>query len=87
MHLDPKDSNGDVEPLARFVATAVKDERNNRLHWAACRASEMAARGQISAQSAGYRLLAAAASVGLAGSEVAQTIDSGFRKSGLSFRA
>ena len=57
-----------------------------RLHWAACRAGEMAARGQVSAQSAGRRLVAAAAAAGYVGAEVARTIDSGFKESGLSFR-
>jgi hypothetical protein len=82
----PDLTGGDVEPLARFVASSNQGERNNRLHWAAARAAEMAARGHVSAQSAGMRLLAAAAAAGYAGPEVARTIDSGFRKSGLTFR-
>jgi hypothetical protein len=82
----PDARGGDVEPLARFVASATKGERNNRLYWAACRAAEMAARGLVSAHSAGRRLLAAAAAAGYVGPEVARTINSAFEESGLSFR-
>jgi hypothetical protein len=45
----------------------------------------MAARGQVSAQSAGHRLVAAAAAAGYVGAEVIRTIDSGFKASGLRF--
>ena len=76
---------GDIEYLARFVTSSQKGERNNRLHWAACRAGELAARGQVTAGSAGRRLVAAAAAAGYAGYEVARTIDSAFRASGLRF--
>lgn len=82
----PDVTSGDVEPLARFVASSTEGQRNNRLHWAACRAGEMAARGRVSAQSAGRRLVAAAAAAGYTGGEVVRTIDSGFHESGLSFR-
>jgi Bifunctional DNA primase/polymerase, N-terminal len=81
----PDVNGGDIEPLAKFVASSSKGERNNRLHWAACRAGEMAARHQVSAQSAGNRLVAAAAAAGYFGSEVARTIDSGFQDSGLRY--
>jgi hypothetical protein len=82
----PDVTGGDIEPLVRFVASSTQGQRNNRLHWAACRAGEMAARGQVSAQSAGRRLLAAAAGAGYAGAEVTRTINSGFEESGLSFK-
>lgn len=81
----PDVNRGDIEPLARFVAASTKGERNSRLHWAACRAGEMAARCQVSAQSAGNRLVAAAAAAGYFGSEVVNTIDSGFQDSGLRY--
>jgi hypothetical protein len=81
----PDVTGGDVEALARFVASSTKGERNNRVYWAAARAGEMAARGQVSADSAGRRLLAAAAAAGYVGPEVVRTIDSGFRASGLRF--
>jgi hypothetical protein len=81
----PDLNGGDVEPLARFVASSTKGQRNDRLHWAACRAGELAARGQVSPQSAGRRLVAAAAAAGYVGPEVARTIDSGFQDSGLRF--
>ena len=81
----PDITGGDVEPLARFVASSTQGSRNDRLHWAACRAGEMAARGQVSAQSAGRRLVNAAAAAGYVGAEVARTIDSGFKESGLRF--
>jgi hypothetical protein len=56
-----------------------------RLHWAASRAGEMSARRQVSAQSAGHRLVAAAAACGYVGPEVARTINSAFARSGLRF--
>jgi hypothetical protein len=83
----PDANGGDLEPLTRFVASSAKGERNMRLHWAACRAAEMAARHQVSAQSAGSRLVTAAAAAGYLGAEVARTIDSAFKKSGLRFEA
>lgn len=82
----PDTASGDIEPLARFVASSNNGQRNVRLHWAACRAGEMAARGLVSAQSAGHRLVAAAAAAGYVGAEVARSIDSGFQESGLRFR-
>jgi Bifunctional DNA primase/polymerase, N-terminal len=75
----------DLKPLLHFVAASCRGQRNNRLHWAASRAAEMAARRQISAQSAGHRLVAAAAACGYVGPEVVNTIDSAFRQSGLRF--
>lgn len=81
----PDVNGGDVEPLARFVASSTKGERNNRLHWAACRVGQMAARGQVAADSAGRRLVAAAAAAGYVGAEVARTIDSAFKQSGVRF--
>jgi hypothetical protein len=45
---------------------------------------EMAARGKVSAQSAGRRLVAAA-TAGLVGAEVIRTINSAFRESGPRF--
>ena len=79
-------SAGDIDPLLRFVASSMKGERNNRLHWAACRTAELAARGIVSPQSAGHRLVAAAAAAGYIGVEVTKSIDSAFRESGLRFR-
>jgi hypothetical protein len=58
---------GDIEPLARFVAASSRGERNNRLHWAACRARELVAQHLISEASAVRRLIEAAASAGLQG--------------------
>lgn len=78
-------NGGGLDAFARFVATSSKGERNNRLHWAASRAAEMAARHQVSAQSAGYRLVTAAAACGYIGPEVSRTIDSAFKQSGPRF--
>jgi hypothetical protein len=83
--LTPEVKDGDLGHLLRFVAASSKGERNARLHWAASRAGEMAARRQISAQSAGHRLVIAAAVSGYVGPEVSRTIDSAFRHSGLRF--
>jgi hypothetical protein len=81
----PDANGGDIEPLARFVASSAKGQRNMRLHWAACRAGEMAAKHQVCAQSAGHRLVAAAAACGYVGPEVSRTIDSAFKHSGMRF--
>jgi hypothetical protein len=81
----PDVNGGDIEPLARFVASSTKGERNVRLHWAACRAGEMVARHQVCARSAGSRLVTAAAAAGYVGVEVARTIDSAFKRFGLRF--
>ena len=81
----PDADGGGIEALARAVASSTKGNRNNLLHWAACRAAEMAARHQVCAQSAGRRLVAAAAAAGYSGTEVVKTIDSAFKRFGLRF--
>jgi Bifunctional DNA primase/polymerase, N-terminal len=63
----PDRRDGDIEPLARFVAGSPQGERNNRLYWAACRARELVARRVISEASAVRRLSEAAAAAGLVG--------------------
>jgi hypothetical protein len=73
------DRGGDIEPLARFVATAPKGERNNRLHWASCRAGEMIAKRKASESACVTRLMAAAAASGLKGPEAIRTIQSGLQ--------
>jgi hypothetical protein len=55
---------GDIEPLARFVASSPQGERNNRLFWAACRARELGIRSAL----AEHRLSQAAAAAGLSSS-------------------
>lgn len=70
---------GDIEALARFVAAAPEGERNNRLHWAACRVGELVSRHKVSAASSIQRLSQAAAACGLKGPEVLATIQSGLK--------
>jgi hypothetical protein len=78
--------SSDIESLANWVARATEGERSNRLHWAACRVGELAAQHRVSSASAGQRLMLAALAAGLAAKEAADTVDSGFKKSGLRYR-
>jgi hypothetical protein len=71
---------GDIESLARFVATSPEGERNKRLYWAACRAGEMIAKRKASGSACFNRLAAAAAASGLKGPEVMRTIEGGLSK-------
>jgi|KBSSwiStaDraftv2_1062776.scaffolds.fasta_scaffold03296_4 hypothetical protein len=80
-----KKVRAELEALALLVESAPEGSRRHNLYMAACTAGAAATRGIVPAQAAGDRLVTAAASVGLAGPEVARTIDSGFQKSGLSF--
>lgn len=81
----PETRGGEFEALAHFVATSSPGERNNRLHWAACRAAEMVLAGRISTDYAGGRLVAAATTAGLDEREVVRTIGSALRKAGQRF--
>jgi hypothetical protein len=75
-----RDANGgDLEPLARFVATSPKGERNDRLYWAARRARELIAGCSVSEMKAERRLSEAAAVAGLPAMEALRTIRSGLR--------
>lgn len=64
--------------LVQVVMDAVQGDRNNRLHWAACRGAEMVAAGTPLAVVAEALLLAADA-VGLSHQEATATIRSGLR--------
>jgi hypothetical protein len=64
-----------------FVLAAVPGERNNRLHWAACRAAEMIAAGQLDQAAAIDILGQAGEAVGLGPGEVQATIASALRGS------
>jgi hypothetical protein len=61
------------------VLDAQPGERNNRLHWAACRAAEMIAAGQLDQADAINALTRAGETVGLGPSEIHATIASAFR--------
>ena len=73
-------------PYARLrglVATVLdgqEGERNNRLHWAACRAAEMIAAGQLGRDATIDVLARAGEAVGLAPGEVQATIASALRR-------
>jgi hypothetical protein len=73
---EPKqaDMPKDVAPLAGFVASSPKGERNNRLFWAGCRAAEDGVPGARDA------LLSAAQEAGLEKAEAEKTIDSALRR-------
>lgn len=68
--------------LVRNVALAGQGERNARLHWSACRAAEMSARGEIARRHAEAVLIEAAARCGLDHREAAATVASAYRAGG-----
>jgi hypothetical protein len=79
-------SSSEVDRLAKWVARGAEGERNNRLHWAACRVGEMAKEHKVAAAAAGQSLVSAAIQAGLENGNAAQTVNSGFKKSGLEFK-
>lgn len=62
------------------VLGAHEGERNNSLHWAACRCAEMVAAGQLSEAAAEAALTTAALESGLEAGEAMRTIASAFRR-------
>ncbi len=70
---------GRIAGLVRTVTEAAEGQRNSTLHWAACRAAEMTAAGEIGAEDVTAALMAAAAAAGLVEREAARTITSGMR--------
>ncbi|HEY7084628.1 MAG TPA: bifunctional DNA primase/polymerase, partial [Hyphomicrobiaceae bacterium] len=57
--------SAEVDRLAKWVARGAEGERNNRLHWAACRVGEMAREHKVAATAAGQSLVSAAVQAGL----------------------
>jgi hypothetical protein len=78
--------SSEVDRLAKWVAQGSEGERNNRLHWAACRVGEMAKEHKVSPAAAGQSLVSAAVQAGLENGNAAQTVNSGFKKSGLEYK-
>jgi hypothetical protein len=82
-------ADGGGTPQARlrgavgFVLAAVPGERNNRLHWAACRAAEMIAARQLDQAAAIDALTQAGEAVGLGPGEVSATIASALRNAAM----
>jgi hypothetical protein len=68
-----------LEGLIVTVLDALPGERNNVLHWAACRAAEMIAAGQLDDGQVSDSLAAAACRVGLDDGEARRTIASALR--------
>jgi hypothetical protein len=68
-----------LDGLIARVLDAVQGERNNVLHWAACRAAEMVAAGQLTDGQVYDSLGQAAACAGLDDREAARTIASALR--------
>lgn len=68
-----------LDHLANFVASSKSGDRNNRLHWAACRASELIRQHKASRNESVMKLMAAASLCGLVGPEVMKTIESGLK--------
>ena len=71
---------GRLRGALAVVLSAEQGERNNCLHWAACRAAEMIAAGQVSESAAGAALTRAALEAGLEAGEAERTIASAFRR-------
>lgn len=74
---------GSRDPLAGLldvVLRAQEGDRNNALHWAACRAGEHIAAGRLGDLVAADALLIAGRKVGLSEREIATTIVSGMRR-------
>jgi hypothetical protein len=68
-----------LDGLIAAVLDAVQGERNNVLHWAACRAAEMVTAGQLTEDQVQDSLGRAAARAGLDDGEARRTIASAFR--------
>ncbi len=68
-----------LDGLIAAVLDAREGERNNVLHWAACRGAEMVAAGQVTDTQVHDSLGEAATRAGLDDSEAARTIASAFR--------
>jgi Bifunctional DNA primase/polymerase, N-terminal len=77
-------AQGGVRPFSRFTGlldtllNAPKGQRNNVLHWAACRAAEMVRDGHVERTAATSALAQAGTSIGLGDREVHTTIGSAF---------
>lgn len=75
---------GEVRPHSRLVGlvdtvlNAPKGQRNNVLHWSACRAGEMVREGHVERDAAFRALAQAAECIGLGDREVQNTISSAF---------
>jgi len=65
--------------LLRTVAFAPEGQRNHALHWAACRAADMAADGETDPATVTEALVTAALSAGLPEREARRTVASGMR--------
>jgi Bifunctional DNA primase/polymerase, N-terminal len=68
-----------LDDLITTVLDAVQGERNNALHWAACRAAEMVSAGQLTEEQVYDTLSHAAGCAGLSASEAYRTITSALR--------
>ncbi len=68
------------DALLVAVTSAQPGERNNVLHWAACRAAEMIAAGELSEDQVSDSLVVAAGRAGLNDGEARRTITSAFRR-------
>jgi hypothetical protein len=69
-----------LDGLIAAVLNATKGERNNALHWAACRAAEMVTKHQLRVEQVHAALAEAALSAGLTDREAERTIASALRR-------
>src|SRR6266851_1990826 len=73
-------AQGRLRGAVATVLGAMPGERNNRLHWASCRAAEMIAAGQLDRATAVGVLTQAGEAVGLSPGEVQATIASALKR-------
>lgn len=71
---------GRLRGVLAVVLGAREGERNNSLHWAACRCAEMVAAGELAETAAETALTTAALEAGLEPGETGRTIASAFRR-------
>jgi hypothetical protein len=69
-----------LDGLIAAVLNATEGERNNVLHWAACRAAEMVTKHQLTAEQVQAALAEAALAAGLTDHEAERTIASALRR-------
>ncbi len=73
-----------LDRLLAVLRSAVEGQRNDRLHWVACRVGEMLANGDLpDAVKAAEALTTVALDTGLGHGEIGRAIASGFSKSGV----
>lgn len=71
---------GRLRGIVETMLSAPQGQRNNVLHWCACRVAAMAAAGEVDERPAVESLILAAAEIGLSEAEARRTVGSALRK-------